>query len=558
MPAADDTIIREPARLAALDRTGLLDAPPEEPLDRLTRLASRIVAAPIALVSFVDRERQFFVSHTGLPAELQRSRQTPLSHSFCQHVVAQGDTLVVEDARRHPLVHDNGLLTEHGALAYAGVPVRDRDGHVLGSFCVIDHQPRTWSEEDLYVLRELARSAVSEVELRRALREEERRSRTDPLTGLGNRRAFEEALRNEIARSDRDGGPVGLVLMDIDHFKAINDVYGHAAGDAVLGEVGRRLRAAVRPYDTVARWGGEEFALLLPNVPSERTLIDIADSLRAAAAIDTLRLPGDGQVIRAVRLSAGGALGPPGAISSDELLAQADAALYAAKRRGRDRALAASSLTPADRRAEQPEPVRLAMALARTTSLREGVPEHHSRQVADLARQVARHMGLDEVTALRCHIAGWLHDVGKIAQPEAILSKTDALTDAEMEIMRSHATVGAQLVADLPGLADAAPAVRHHHERFDGTGYPDGLAGEEIPLEARILCAVDAFSAMTNERVHRRRLRVVEAWAELERGRGVQFDPAVVDALQAVIGTRERLPAEAVARAAELERVARL
>jgi GAF domain-containing protein len=167
-------IVRNVRRLAALECAGLLDTPPEASFDRLTSLASRVVHAPVALISLVDRDRQFFKSFVGLAERWAARRETPLSHSFCKHVVATGEPLVVEDARKHVVLRDNPAVQEMGAVAYAGVPLTSSDGQALGSFCVIDHQPRTWAYDDVLVLRDLAACAMREIELRMVAREADR------------------------------------------------------------------------------------------------------------------------------------------------------------------------------------------------------------------------------------------------------------------------------------------------------------------------------------------------------------------------------------------------
>lgn len=171
MPTASIDIVANPERLNALYETELLDSPPEEAFDRLTRLASRIVKAPVALVSLVDGDRQFFKSAVGLPDPWASDRETPLSHSFCQHVVATGKNLIVSDARQHPLVFDNLAIPDLNVIGYLGIPLIDSSGHGLGSFCVIDGQPREWSEDEIEILKELSKSVMTEIELRKELRQ---------------------------------------------------------------------------------------------------------------------------------------------------------------------------------------------------------------------------------------------------------------------------------------------------------------------------------------------------------------------------------------------------
>jgi GAF domain-containing protein len=171
------SIVRNVARLSALQRFNLLDTPPEASFDRLTRVACRVLRAPIGLVSLVDKERQFFKSCVGLPEPFATARQTPVSHSFCQHVVASGKPLIVEDARANPLVRLNPAVQEMGIIAYAGIPLVTSDGHSIGSFCVIDSKPRLWSFEDVEMLQELAGCVMHEIEGRRLLQASEARCR---------------------------------------------------------------------------------------------------------------------------------------------------------------------------------------------------------------------------------------------------------------------------------------------------------------------------------------------------------------------------------------------
>lgn len=170
--------ISDPRRLEALKRTALLDSTPEEAFDRFTRLAGRLLGAPVALVTLVDSNRQFFKSAFGLPEPWASIRETPLSHSFCQYAVASGEPLVVSDARSHPLVHDNLAVIELGVRAYAGIPLVTSQGDAVGSFCAIDTKPREWTEEELATLQDLAAAVVAEIELRVAWREVERVSRS--------------------------------------------------------------------------------------------------------------------------------------------------------------------------------------------------------------------------------------------------------------------------------------------------------------------------------------------------------------------------------------------
>ncbi len=370
----------------------------------------------------------------------------------------------------------------------------------------------------------------------------ERLSGSDPLTGIANRRHFSDLARAALDAS-RGGGQVGVILFDIDHFKRVNDVYGHAAGDAVMRELVERVQTALPAGAVAARWGGEEFAVLVERVGRDR-LRRLADRLRAIAEAQAFSFAG---VDLSVTISCGGAVSD-GHDSLDVLLNAADQALYAAKRRGRNRTVLADELVDADLVAEDPEALRIAEAMARATAAREGVPEQHCHRVAELAVRVGSRMGLSSGLITRLRIGGWLHDIGKIAIPDRILSKPGKLDTEEWEIMKSHTILGMRLVEQTPGLAEAALAVAHHHERWDGAGYPYGLAGLAIPMEARIVAAVDAWSAMTEDRPYRPGLSFDAAIAELHRVAGSQLDPEVARTLAAIL--IEETPAAEAAEAA--------
>jgi diguanylate cyclase (GGDEF)-like protein len=377
--------------------------------------------------------------------------------------------------------------------------------------------------------RARAEAALELASEQRARADAEQRARIDGLTGLFNRRHAMETIEHELARAGREGTAVGLLMFDIDRFKRINDEHGHAGGDAVLVEIAHRLRGGVREWDTVARMGGEEFCVIAPGLESEAAAAELGDRLRLAVARRTMVVGRDLAI--PVTVSVGVALLHDGDGSAEHAIDCADRALYAAKRRGRNRICHFSLLDQGDLRAEQPESLHLAEALALAGDLREGAPVLHSGEVAELSAEIAHRLGLSEDEIMRVRLGGWLHDVGKISVPDSILTKPDKLTEAEWEIMRKHPAAGDELLRNFPELASACAAVRHHHERYDGAGYPDGLAGDEIPLEARIVAAADAFSAMVVDRPYQAARSKAEAIAELRRCSGTHFDPDVVDAL---------------------------
>jgi diguanylate cyclase (GGDEF)-like protein len=388
---------------------------------------------------------------------------------------------------------------------------------------------------DRLIVEGIVREATAEVITEERLREA---ARTDALTGLFNRRHFSEVFEAELDRSRRERLRPGLLLVDVDHFKRVNDTYGHQVGDAVLTEIATRLRGAVRPYDCVARWGGEEFIVLAPALDHERSLWRVCQTLRESVSVQPITV---GRRRLDVTVSAGGVLADP--TGSHELIVdQADRALYSAKRQGRDRSRLFSELTANDLAGQEPEAIRLAQALSLSAGVREGVPEQHAEEVSDLAGRIASGLGAADDMVLRCRLGGWLHDIGKVAIPDRILIKPGELDEHEWRIMRTHAEIGEQLVRRIDAVSMAALAVRHHHERVDGGGYPDGLAGDSIPIEARIVAVADAFSAITADRPYRRARSAIEALIEVRRRAGQHHDAHVVEALARIIAA-DAMPA---------------
>lgn len=331
-------------------------------------------------------------------------------------------------------------------------------------------------------------------------------SRADPLTGCLNRRGFEERFDSELSRALRSGRPVGLITLDLDHFKQVNDTRGHAAGDEMLRWAVDVMQETVRPMDTIGRVGGDEFAVVVPGAGPD-------DCATIAARVQSALEP-------RAPASTGLAVFPTDGADRDELQRSADAKLYVGKR-GRD--------APIKMTARE---LSWATALARAVDERMAVQHEHSWKVAEYAVALASRMGWSDRDMELLQMAAILHDVGKVSIPDHILRKPQPLTDREWDAIRQNPVRGAEMVSRIQGLETIVPWIRHSLERFDGSGYPDGLRGEEIPLACRILHAADAYDAMTCERPYRPAMSPDEARAELARGAGTQFDPRCVEALE--------------------------
>jgi diguanylate cyclase (GGDEF)-like protein/putative nucleotidyltransferase with HDIG domain len=357
-------------------------------------------------------------------------------------------------------------------------------------------------------------------------------ARTDALTGLLNRRGFQELMEIETERALRSARPLAIIVGDLDHFKHLNDRFGHAAGDLALRRFGEIASSASRRIDAVARIGGEEFALLLPDTEQHAAYL-LAERLRRA-----VKEPGvDGEL---PSVSFGVASFPTHAADAEALMHAADQALYAAKAMGRDRSVIYNPEVLASVLGGNLEPVAgnehlsAVLVLAETLDLRDSGTASHSQTVGRLAALIAKALGFDDARVERIRLAGMLHDIGKIGIPDWILHKPGKLDEAEWAEIKKHPEMGARIAASAK-LDDISEWILCHHERVDGRGYPGGLPEDEIPVEARILAVADAYEAMTSDRVYRRAMRAADAERELRDQSGAQFDTAVVDALLSAI-----------------------
>jgi diguanylate cyclase (GGDEF)-like protein/putative nucleotidyltransferase with HDIG domain len=357
---------------------------------------------------------------------------------------------------------------------------------------------------------------------------------TDPLTGLGNHRHFQERLQRELINAQETQTPLALCLIDIDDFKRINDKFGHPEGDRVLGLVAGRLRQGGEAF----RLGGDEFAVLLPSHDPETARTAAKSIVERVASLDLAHMG-------SLTVSAGVASFPGQGAERDELIRLADSALYWAKEHGKNQVRVhrpdVVELAELKRVASGPDRAarfRAAASLARAVDTRDAYTGSHSHRVSELAAKIAVRLGLGAEETELTRLAASLHDLGKLAIPEEILRKPGPLTAPERVVLERHPQIGFRMLESL-GVDPVADWVLHHHERWDGTGYPDRLPADEIPLGARIIFVADAFDAMTSDRVYRRPLSTSDALEELERCAGSQFDPTVVEALSEEIAATQ-------------------
>ena len=369
----------------------------------------------------------------------------------------------------------------------------------------------------------------------------EARANFDRLTGIPNREMLLGTLSAEVDRAARHAKPLSVAFIDIDRFKPINDTYGHKSGDIVLRQVAKLIADNIRSSDFFGRYGGEEFMLILPETLPDQAL-ELAEDLRSLVMEAPLRIGSGGSLKMTISIGVAGTRG--GEMPIEQLVEQADAAMYAAKSLGRNR-------TYLFREVDEEAPVHRAPISAESRAQATAIgqwasdtatealasvlapqPHHRGRpsdMIASLATGIALKLNLPGEEIERIRIASLLHDLGKLAVPPEILDKPTALTDGEWQAIGEHPRIGQVILEQASSLRESIPIVLHHHERFNGGGYPHGLRGHEIPLGARIVAVADAYHAMVHERPYKDALDHGEALAELKRNAGLQFDPTIVE-----------------------------
>jgi diguanylate cyclase (GGDEF)-like protein len=457
-------------------------------------------------------------------------------------------------SNNHPIVkwfnHNNDILTMNKLqdTAYFGslwevekeqlsrmeaevfVPIKLRDK--LAGVLVLSEKKgkEPYTAEDYEMLVSMTSSAALALDNAQMYERAKLEAITDGLTRLYNHRYFHEALGRMVGNKEWENFSVAMI--DVDMFKLYNDLYGHSAGDKALERIAFILKKCLRKDDMLARYGGEEFGVILPGLRSEDS-IRVVERLRTAVEEE---FGSRNNTSEFLTISIGTAAYPLHGKNPEEIVEAADAALYIAKKRGRNQCVlyerengqcgSFKEIDGIDRVQENIDAAYFSAvyALAAAIDAKDHYTYGHSENVSKYGVMLARAAGFSEESIGIVKDAGLLHDIGKLGIPEHILTKPSHLTKEEFEIMKKHVELSITIIKHVPSLLKMIPAIMTHHERWDGYGYPRGIKGESIPLEGRCLCIVDAFDAMTSDRPYRKAMSIEKAVAELEKGKGTQFD----------------------------------
>ena len=471
---------------------------------------------------------------SGSTLKLQLTPSHPMTKWFMEN-----ELLTFSTIDHHPLF--KGLWTREKDMLISMnidviLPIRFRS-EIIGLVMLSEKKSgESYSYEDIEFIQTLINLSASVIENAKRYEKAQLEAITDSLTHLYNHRYFYDQL-NQMVKWTEEG--FALALIDIDLFKFYNDLYGHSEGDEVLIEMASILKETLDKDDMIVRYGGEEFAVITPA----KTKDEVSNYFNALRQNIASRFASSSQFKETITVSMGVALYPLDSQTAKTLVDYADRALYFAKHEGRNQVVLFDNVkdTSRDQSLDDVQKVmkeaHLASiyALSATIDAKDSYTFGHSDNLSKIASQFGRIIGLSQHQCDILKNAGLLHDIGKIGVPEPILTKPDKLTKAEYEIMKRHVDMSVSIIKHIPNLMDLVPAIMNHHERWDGNGYPRGITGEGIPIEARIISIVDAFEAMVAGRPYKPSLSVDAALEELHTHKGTQFDPNLVDAfIQAV------------------------
>lgn len=535
---------------------------PQELLSGICRQARSAFGYDLVRVELMNAESQELVveAEAGY-GQVLLGRRTRIGEGLAGAAADTGEPVLANSVIKEPRY----VGLNPGIRSALSLPLKFRD-ELLGVISLESRHTYAFSQQDVLTLRTLADQLAIALHNARAYQVALEQAITDGLTGLKTHRYFMEALDREWRRSTRSGHMFSLIMIDLDGFKQVNDRHGHLEGDKVLRAVATLLNDRVRQSNVVARYGGDEFAVMLPETRTDQAEA-MAERLRASLEADAYL------AAHKVTASFGIATFPVHGPTQEEILRVADYGMYLAKhQKGNCVRVASLTVSPAqadlernlleaylgvtmkrmfstgpeafdhylerfqdvvlNNNGEAPSLLDTVTALAFAIDAKDHYTQGHSQSVSRIAAQIARQLGLSDAAIEEVRLGGILHDIGKIGVPEAVLNKASRLTEEEYEQMKSHAPLGAKILEPLKvkAIERIRGMVRHHHESVDGTGYPDGLKGDRIPLGARIITVADCFDTMVSDRAYKRGRTIGDAIDELHRCSGTQFDPEIVAA----------------------------
>jgi diguanylate cyclase (GGDEF)-like protein/putative nucleotidyltransferase with HDIG domain len=495
----------------------------------------KVVDIDWATIALIDGNELYFLALSStIGSAWQTGERIPLEGTATECACREKQAVYEADLKR---LHRFSTWESHlqlgvRSVVYLPLSVTDR---TIGSLILASRKPNAYSRRQIKLLERVALQIAAPIENAQLYARLEQKSRIDELTGLFNRRHFEERLKEEVSRHSRYGDVFSVFMLDLDNFKAYNDTYGHPAGDVLLSQIGKIIKGSVRNIDQAFRYGGDEFVVILPQTTSKDAYV-VAERVREQIA------KAMGKKAIAVTCSIGLANYPADGVVAEELVDVSDNALYHAKRSGGNRILLSSNVLsePPDEEGTRGTYTKrnglsAVYALVSTVEARDPYIYGHSRKVNTYAVALAEAIGLSPDEVANVSTAALLHDIGKIGIPDKVLNKKGKLNEEDWRAIKSHPKLGATIISNIPHLVPCVNSILHHHERWDGGGYPEGLKGEQIPIEARILAIADTFEAMTSARSYRPALSLEQIAKELRQGAGLQFDPKLVEVFISIV-----------------------
>jgi diguanylate cyclase (GGDEF)-like protein len=490
-----------------------------------------------AIVLVKESDLYFLALSSEFDTDWHVGEKVPLMGSGTEWAITHKEAIYEPDVERESRFLPVNRYRRWGLHSVVHLPLIAK-GKAIGSFIVASCKPYAFNQRHIILLEQLASEIAMPVENTQLYAQAEEKARIDELTDLLNRRSLDEMIDAEINRHSRYGGVFSLAILDLDHFKAYNDKYGHLAGDRLLRQVGHIIKIAIRNADQAFRYGGDEFAVLLPQTTIDAALqVNERVRRKIAQRVETSDIQ--------ISASIGLASWPADGVGHTDIIAAADAALYRAKRSGGNQShFASSTLLPLDvvesrsRDSVDSRTVSIIYSMAETVDARGQYSHGHLKEVTEYALAMAEALNMETQERSKLETCALLHDIGKIGISDEILNKPAELTDKEWDAVKTHPQLGAAIVGHVPQLAHCVAGILHHHEWYDGSGYPKGLKGDKIPLEARILAIANAFAAMTCERSYSDTLSREDALEEIKRGAGKQFDPNLVEIFLSIYGGR--------------------